>query len=87
MGEGGVRRPDSKCAHVMRVHSSRRGLCPSGRGRSLVVSGGFDKGELDSFLVDACCVNGLSFLKLEILVSIKEGERIFGKTHGAYGHT
>ena len=57
-----VRRPDSKCAHIMRMHSSAGGLCPSGRGRSLVVGGGFDKRELDSFLINACCVNGFSFL-------------------------
>jgi hypothetical protein len=64
-----VGRPDSKCAHVMGVHSSAGGLCPSGRGRSLVVGGGFDKGKLDGFLVDACCINGFSFLEL---ISIKK---------------
>lgn len=65
MGEGGIGRPDSKCAHVMRVHSSAGGLCPSSRGRSLFVCGGFNKGKLDSFLVDACRINGFSFLDLQ----------------------
>ena len=64
MGKGGVGRPNSKCAHVMRVHSSAGGLCPSSRGRSLFV-GGFNESKLDSFLVDACRVNSFSFLELK----------------------
>lgn len=64
MGEGSVGRPHSKCAHVMRVHSSGGGLCPAGRRRYLVISRGFNKRELDSFLVDACCVDSFSFLEL-----------------------
>ena len=66
MGKGGVGRPDSKCAHVMRVHSSAGRLRPSSRRRSLFVRGGFNKGKLDSFLVDACRVNGFSFLDYKI---------------------
>ena len=64
MGKGGVWRPDSKCAHIMRVHTSACGLRPSSRGRSLFV-GGFNEGKLDSFLVDACRVNGFPFLELQ----------------------
>ena len=64
MRKRGVGRPDSKCAHVMRVHSSAGRLRPSSRGRSLIV-GGFNEGKLDSFLVDACCVNGFTFLELQ----------------------
>jgi hypothetical protein len=63
-GKGGVGRPDSKCAHIMRVHSPAGGLCPSSRGRSLLV-GGFNEGKLQSFLVNACRVNGFPFLELQ----------------------
>ena len=64
MGKGGVGRPDSKCSHVMRVHSSAGGLRPSSRGRPFFV-GGFNEGKLDSFLVNSCRVNGFSFLELQ----------------------
>ena len=65
MGKGRVGRPDSECAHVMRVHSSAGGLRPSSGGRSLFVGRGFNEGKLNSFLVDACRVNGFPFLKLQ----------------------
>ena len=64
MGKGGVGRPDSKSAYVMRVHSSAGRLRPSSRGRSLFVRG-FNEGKLDSFLVNACRVNCFSFLELQ----------------------
>ena len=86
MWERSIRRPDSKCAHIMRVHSSGGGLCPLGRGRSLFVSGGSDKGKLDCFLIDACCVNSFSFLDYKIGFN-GGGGRSGGKTHRTYGHT
>lgn len=86
MGEGGIGRPNIKCAHVMRMHSSADGLCPSSRGRSIFV-GGFNKGELDSFLVDACRVNGFSFLELQDQNSMKVGYEFERKTYGTNSHT
>ena len=64
MEKGGVGRPNSKCTHVMRVHSPAGGLRPSSRERSLFV-GGSNEGKLDSFLVNACRVNRFSFLELQ----------------------
>lgn len=78
MKEKGVGRPDSKCAHVMRVHSSNGGLCPFGRESSVVVGGGFNKRELDGFLVDTCRINNFAFLELQNGISVRKRGKNFG---------